>query len=51
MSGEFIPQYKFFLAFENSNCKEYITEKFWRSLHYGLVPVVFGAPMMDYRFV
>ncbi len=31
---------KFFLAFENSNCSSYITEKFWRSLHYGIIPVV-----------
>ena len=32
---------KFFLAFENNNCSSYITEKFWRSLHYGIIPVVF----------
>ena len=24
--------YKFYLAFENSLCSEYITEKFWRTL-------------------
>ena len=23
--------YKFYLSFENSNCDEYITEKFWRT--------------------
>jgi hypothetical protein len=31
---------KFFLAFENQNCSDYITEKFWRSLSYDIIPVV-----------
>ena len=35
-------EYKFFLAFENSGCKEYITEKFFLSLSYDIVPVVLG---------
>lgn len=39
-----IKQYKFYLAFENCFCKDYITEKFWeKGLKYGLVPVVMGA--------
>ena len=36
-------KYKFYLAFENSLCGEYITEKLWRSFEWGLVPVVFGG--------
>ena len=35
--------YKFYLAFENSLCGEYITEKVWRTLKLGIVPVVYGA--------
>ena len=35
-------QYKFFFAFENSLCSEYITEKFFRTLNYDIVPVVLG---------
>ena len=36
-------KYKFFLAFENSICKDYITEKFFLMLKYDVVPVVFGG--------
>ena len=39
-----IRQYKFYLTFENQNCNDYVTEKFWRALYTGAVPVVFGAP-------
>ncbi|CAG7838275.1 unnamed protein product [Allacma fusca] len=35
-------QYKFYLAFENSLCENYITEKFFDSLYVGMVPVVYG---------
>ena len=30
----------FYLSLENSNCEDYITEKFWRSLSFGLIPIV-----------
>ena len=33
-------QYIFKLAFENSNCKHYVTEKFWLALEQGVIPVV-----------
>ncbi|EFO83237.1 hypothetical protein CRE_13561 [Caenorhabditis remanei] len=33
--------YKFTIAFENSNCKDYVTEKFWRKAgRYKVVPIV-----------
>ena len=34
---------KFFLAFENSICPDYVTEKFYKALRYGLVPVIRGG--------
>ena len=40
---EALLKYKFYLAFENSLCGEYMTEKLWRSLDLGLVPVVYGG--------
>lgn len=43
-----ISKYKFYLALENSCCREYITEKFWRTLTWNVVPVVVGPPKEDY---
>uniref|UniRef100_G3UUK2 Fucosyltransferase n=1 Tax=Meleagris gallopavo TaxID=9103 RepID=G3UUK2_MELGA len=39
-----LAQYKFILAFENAICEDYITEKLWRPLMLGVVPVYFGSP-------
>ena len=39
-----LSRYKFSLAFENSETKDYITEKFFGSLVSGSVPVYIGAP-------
>jgi len=36
-------KYKFWLSFENSVCDDYVTEKFFRPMYYGLVPVVYGG--------
>ena len=37
-------KYKFYLAFENANCVDYISEKYWiNSLQNNLVPVVLGG--------
>lgn len=34
--------YKFYLSFENSFCKDYITHKLWRAMAINIVPVVLG---------
>uniref|UniRef100_A0A4W2DSA8 GDP-fucose protein O-fucosyltransferase n=1 Tax=Bos indicus x Bos taurus TaxID=30522 RepID=A0A4W2DSA8_BOBOX len=39
-----LAQYKFILAFENAVCDDYITEKLWRPLKLGVVPVYYGSP-------
>ena len=41
---ETIPaHYKFYLGFENSLCKDYVTEKLFRPLSTGIVPIVYGG--------
>ena len=42
-------QYKFYLSLENSQCTDYITEKFWNYLYRDLVPIVFGPTRADYE--
>jgi alpha-1,3-fucosyltransferase len=42
-----ITEYKFYLAFENTICKDYITEKFFSLVHYDIIPVVYGAGPYD----
>ena len=47
---QLISSYKFYLAVENGECEEYITEKFWRNaLKRGVVPIVYGAPRESYE--
>ncbi|GAA6232032.1 alpha-(1,3)-fucosyltransferase 7-like [Lates japonicus] len=42
----------FYLAFENTVTKDYITEKLWRNAYQGgAVPVVMGPPLSDYKAV
>lgn len=52
-NGSRMAAYKFYLAFENSNCRDYITEKFWLPLHHwNSVPIVMGgAGPEDYKRV
>lgn len=41
-------KYKFFFSFENSVCKDYLSEKFFYTLEYDIVPVVYSGA--DYSF-
>ncbi|XP_066571458.1 GDP-fucose protein O-fucosyltransferase 4 isoform X2 [Amia ocellicauda] len=43
----FVARYKFHLALENGLCPDYITEKLWRPLHLGCVPVYRGSPSVS----
>jgi hypothetical protein len=38
----------FYLAFESQTCTDYVTEKFWRALDFGMIPVVFGPEKQSY---
>ncbi|VEN58429.1 unnamed protein product [Callosobruchus maculatus] len=40
----FISKYKFIISIENAACYDYITEKLWRPLIVGSIPIYFGAP-------
>lgn len=43
-------QYKFYLSFENSNCRDYITEKFFtNALENKILPIVMGGRPEDYH--
>ena len=35
-------EYKFYLAFENTFCTDYVTEKYWNTINRGSVPVLMG---------
>ena len=45
----FLKLNKYYLAFESKNCTDYITEKFWRSLSLGILPIVFQPSKVYYE--
>jgi glycoprotein 3-alpha-L-fucosyltransferase len=48
---DYLSNNKFYLAFESTNCSDYITEKFWRTLSYGLIPIVLQPSRQSYERV
>ena len=38
-----LSKYKFYLAFENDFCHDYVTEKYWERIEQDVVPVVMGS--------
>ena len=38
-----LTKYKFYIAAENSLCPDYVTEKFYRALNSGVIPIVYGG--------
>ena len=40
-------RYKFYLAWENALCKDYVTEKFFEITKYNIIPVVLNRAAMD----
>ncbi len=38
-----LDNYKFYFAAENSLCPDYVTEKFYRALKNGIIPIVYGG--------
>ncbi|KAH7702075.1 Fucosyl transferase family protein [Aphelenchoides avenae] len=44
---EKIERYYFYLAFENSVCRDYVTEKFWTAVKNLVVPIVLSREVMD----
>lgn len=45
----FASRYKFTLTIENAVCEDYISEKLWRALTVGSVPIYFGSPSVRVR--
>ncbi|XP_051172089.1 4-galactosyl-N-acetylglucosaminide 3-alpha-L-fucosyltransferase 9-like [Leptopilina boulardi] len=43
-----LKNYKFYLSFENSNCRQYLTEKvFWNGYQKFAIPIIMGASIND----
>lgn len=40
---KFIARYKFVITIENGVCHDYVSEKVWRAIHVGVVPIYFGS--------
>ncbi|CAF0723537.1 unnamed protein product [Brachionus calyciflorus] len=41
--------YKYYLAFENTNCTDYVTEKIWKSLNKHMIPIALQPNRQSYQ--
>jgi hypothetical protein len=48
---DYMSSFKFYLSFESTTCRDYITEKFYKSFYHGLIPIVHGPEKNDYNRV
>jgi len=48
---DYMSKYKYYLSFESTTCRDYITEKFYKSFYHGLIPIVYGPDEGDYSKV
>ena len=48
---DYMSEFKFYLSFESTTCRDYVTEKFYKSFHHGLIPIVYGPEKNDYSRV
>lgn len=46
---QLVSKYKFAVAMENGICNDYMTEKLWRPLAVGTIPIILGAPNVKVR--
>ena len=43
--AKFLRKYKFYLSFENANCRGYVSEKLPKTYLWNLVPIIGGPPV------
>lgn len=46
-----VAKYKFSIVAENAICDDYVTEKLWRTLEVGSVPIIIGSPKIRVRIM
>ena len=46
-----VAEYKFYFSFENSLCKDYITEKFFQILKFNIIPVLYGGGLYSHYVI
>lgn len=46
---DYMSKFKYYLSFESTTCRDYITEKFYKPFYHGLIPIVHGPSEKDYK--